>query len=169
MAPSEPITLYLFVLGLQTQTRQLHVLQLTDLVSVHSYAFSPYGRKVTQYLTLRNISYSVVEQPPMLPRSDVDALGVAYRRIPLMALGRDIYCDTKCILDKLEALYPPSNEHPALGAGGRKAKALEILLDKWSTAIVFQSACTTIPADLAPMQNEAVSVPPYVRGLRRRV
>ena len=126
---------------------------------LHSYAFSPYGRKVTQYLALRNIPYAVVEQPPMLPRPDVDALGVAYRRIPIMAVGRDIYCDTKCILDKLEALYPPTNEHPGLGAGGRKAKALEILLDKWSTAIVFQSACTTIPADMGPMHNEAVRVP----------
>ena len=47
-------------------------------------------------------------QPPVMPRPDLASLGVGYRKIPLMAIGKDVYCDSRLIISKLESLYPES-------------------------------------------------------------
>ncbi|OQD88992.1 hypothetical protein PENANT_c003G02538 [Penicillium antarcticum] len=43
-------------------------------------------------------------QPRILPRPDLARLGVHYRRIPVLSIGRDIYLDSRLILQKLEDL-----------------------------------------------------------------
>jgi len=63
----------------------------------------------------------------MLPRPDLEALGVSYRRIPVLAIGRDIYCDTRLILQKLESRFPDS----PLAAKSPEQKAIEKLLERW--------------------------------------
>ena len=88
-----------------------------------------------------------------MPRPDLAALGVQYRRIPVLAIGRDIYCDSRLILEKLEELYPDG----ALGAGPNEndAKALEKLLDIWMTdGGVFARAAELIPPD-TPMTSDS--------------
>lgn len=35
----------------------------------------------------------------VLPRPDLEALGITYRRIPLLAIGKDVYCDSARITD----------------------------------------------------------------------
>ena len=51
------------------------------------------------------------------------ALGVKYRRSPVMAIGREVYVDTRIMIAKLEELFPASAEHPRLSmpetTGGR--------------------------------------------------
>lgn len=45
----------------------------------------------------------------MLPRPELsDLLGISYRRIPLLAIGNDIYCDTGLISYILERRFPAS-------------------------------------------------------------
>ena len=47
--------------------------------------------------------------PMTLPRPDLaDRLGVTYRRIPVMAIGNDVYCDSSLIAAVLERRFPPS-------------------------------------------------------------
>lgn len=43
-------------------------------------------------------------QPPVMPRPDAARLGIGYRRIPILAISRDIYLDTRLQLQKLEKL-----------------------------------------------------------------
>ena len=44
-----------------------------------------------------------------LPRPEVmELLGIGYRRIPLLAIGNDVYCDTTLIVPQLEKHIPPS-------------------------------------------------------------
>ncbi|KAH6631051.1 hypothetical protein B0J18DRAFT_422963 [Chaetomium sp. MPI-SDFR-AT-0129] len=86
----------------------------TPPVILYHYPYSPYARRVVWYLRLRGISYMQCLQPPTLPRPDLSThLALAYRRIPLLAVGRDLYLDTRLILHKLEALWPES--HTSLG------------------------------------------------------
>ena len=92
-------------------------------------------------------------QPPILPRPDVAQLGVAYRRIPLLAIGRDVYLDTRLILQKLEALYPASEAHPALSAPASDptGRALHSgLLSAWTNDAggLFWNGVFLMPADL---------------------
>lgn len=94
------------------------------------------------------------KQPPILPRPDVKALGVTYRRIPLMSIGRDVYADTRIILSKLEELFPKGK----LGATDSDGKALEKLLDSWTIdSGVFLRASQLIPPDMPLLKDPSFS------------
>lgn len=43
-----------------------------------------------------------------MPRRDIAALGVQYRRLPVLVLIRDIYCDSLFILQKLDKWHNDS-------------------------------------------------------------
>lgn len=45
------------------------------------------------------MNYKKCDQPVVLPRPDLEALGITYRRIPLLAVGKDVYCDSTKIID----------------------------------------------------------------------
>ncbi len=50
-----------------------------------------------------------------LPRPEViELLGIGYRRIPLLAIGNDVYCDTALIVPQLEKRVPPSAEYTSV-------------------------------------------------------
>ena len=115
------------------------------------WGFSPWASKVTAYLALRSIPHSECDQPITLPRPDIKALGVNYRRIPVLAIGRDIYCDTLCILSSLEKLFPSST----ISADNPTEAALEHLLEKWTDVVVFKPAADAIPSALPLCQDPA--------------
>lgn len=117
------------------------------------WSFSPWASKVVAYLALRNIPHARCEQPITQPRPDIAALGVNYRRIPVFSIGRDIYCDTLLILDKLEKLYPASAEHPSIGATTPTERAVEKLFEKWTDVVVFKPAAAAIPTGLDLMKD----------------
>jgi glutathione S-transferase len=84
-----------------------------------------------------------------MPRPDLEALNVAYRRIPLLSIGKDIFCDTRLILRKLESLFPSG----ALGAEDPDQKAIQKLLERYTgDAGIFVSAAALIPVLAPPMQ-----------------
>lgn len=84
-----------------------------------------------------------------MPRPDVKALGVEYRRIPVVAIGRDIYTDTRLILSKLEAIYPASDAHPSISASTFENKAMEKLLEYWMVdGGIFTRAAQLIPTSM---------------------
>ena len=84
-----------------------------------------------------------------MQRPDLIAIGVKYRRIPVLSIGRDIYCDTALIVDKLEQLYPGSR----MGGKTGTDKALIKLLHKWTDLDIFPRACESIPLDFPAMSN----------------
>ncbi|KAK5117167.1 hypothetical protein LTR85_008935 [Meristemomyces frigidus] len=63
------------------------------------YDFSPYGQKTKLILTAAGVDYKKHDQPIVLPRKDLEALGITYRRIPLLAIGKDFYCDSSKVID----------------------------------------------------------------------
>lgn len=54
------------------------------------------------FLAAANIPYQRCEQPPVLPRPTLEAIGITYRRIPLLAIGKDVYCDSSAIVAALQ-------------------------------------------------------------------
>ena len=82
----------------------------------------------------------------------MEALGVHYRRSPVMAIGRDIYLDSRMILRKLEELFPPSTEHPALSS--KETEGMAALLNKFVVdAGVFSKAVGIMRPDRAALQD----------------
>ncbi|KAF2856468.1 hypothetical protein T440DRAFT_524010 [Plenodomus tracheiphilus IPT5] len=72
------------------------------------YPQSIYSHRVLWYLWLRSIPYNECIQPPIMPRPILTSLSLPYRKIPLLAIGKDIYHDSRLIISKLEELYPNS-------------------------------------------------------------
>ncbi|KEF61195.1 uncharacterized protein A1O9_02760 [Exophiala aquamarina CBS 119918] len=119
-------------------------------IVLYHYSFSPYARRVLWYLALRGIDYAECKQAPILPRPDVKALRINYRRIPLLAIGRDVYCDSRLILRKLEELFPNST----LGASTPEEKAIQKFLEIWAVESgVFNRASQLIPSSM-PLLND---------------
>lgn len=118
------------------------------------WSFSAWASKIVAYLALRGIPHTHCEQPITQPRPDLAALGVKYRRIPVLSIGRDIYCDTLLILEKLEQLYPSHDgKHKSLGASNPTEMAMEKLLEKWTDVVVFKAAAAVIPTDMDLMKD----------------
>ena len=68
----------------------------------------------------------------MLPRPLITStFGLQYRRIPILAIGRHIYCDTSLIIEALEHFFPADQgwgtvypEAQGLGVGEWKYRAM---------------------------------------------
>ncbi|KAF8463852.1 hypothetical protein BDZ91DRAFT_698154 [Kalaharituber pfeilii] len=124
-------------------------------VILYHYPYSPYARKVFWYLRLRKIPFTQVIQPPILPRPDLSQkLNITYRRIPVVAIDRDIYCDTRLILRTLEARFPPNSspDESLLGVTDKNAEAWTRLLEEWADE-VFPFAAKLLPTEL-PLMKE---------------
>lgn len=77
-------------------------------------------------------------------------MGINYRRIPLLAIGRDVYCDSRLILRKLEELFP----NGALGASTPEEKAIQKFLEIWAVESgLFNRASQLIPSSM-PLLND---------------
>ena len=67
-----------------------------------------------------------------------------------MSIGRDIYCDTRLILHKLEEKFPSG----ALGAPQTDQKALEKLLESWTIdGGIFVRASQVLPPDMPLLKD----------------
>lgn len=88
----------------------------------------------------------------MLPRPDLTALGVTYRRSPVMSIGRDIYYDTRLIIAKLEEMFSSSGEHPGLSSP--ETVGMAALLNKLVVENMFREAVKCIPQDFALLKDK---------------
>lgn len=86
-----------------------------------------------------------------MPRPDVARLGICYRRIPILAIGRDVYLDTRLQIQKLEGLFP---DLPRLGARDGEQRAIERLLSHFIIdGGVFDHAVQLLPTDLPLLKD----------------
>ncbi|EXJ70022.1 uncharacterized protein A1O5_07095 [Cladophialophora psammophila CBS 110553] len=97
-------------------------------IILFTYDISVFGRKMDWYFALSGLKYFHCIVLNRLPRPVLEKLGIRYRRIPILAIGRDIYCDTRIIIDKLEELFP---ESMIGGKGGPFERGLGHLFENW--------------------------------------
>jgi glutathione S-transferase len=77
-----------------------------------------------------------------MPRPDLELIDVGYRKIPIMAIGKDIYIDSRLIISKLEELYPYSTLTPVTPAEAGIRK----LFESWTIdGGIFANAVKLIP------------------------
>jgi glutathione S-transferase len=83
---------------------------------LHHYALSPYAEKIRLCMGLKNLAWSSVDAPMVMPKPDLVELTGGYRRVPVLQIGADIYCDTALIARELDRrfpappLFPPGQE-----------------------------------------------------------
>ncbi len=112
--------------------------EMNNAILFHQYDVSPFSEKVRVALGIKGLTWYAVDQPVIMPKPELTALTGGYRKIPVMQIGADIYCDTQIILRELEKRYPA----PSLFVGGDKALGWGMGL--WTDRALFQSAVAVI-------------------------
>lgn len=79
---------------------------MTNEIVLHHFPVSHYAEKIRRILAYKGLPWRSVEQPLMMPKPFLTPLTGGYRRIPVMQIGADIYCDSACIARRIEQLYP---------------------------------------------------------------
>lgn len=103
-------------------------------IVLHHYALSPFSEKIRLALGHKGLSWRSVTVEAVPPRPLLDALTGGYRRLPVLQVGADVYCDTEVIFRALERLSPEPTLYPS---GEGLAKALSLWWDRttWKPAI----------------------------------
>ena len=100
---------------------------------LHHYDTSPFSEKVRLLFGLKDLAWSSVIIPVIMPKPDFTPLTGGYRRTPALQIGADVYCDTALIARVLEAAQPAPTLYPA-GA------PLASLLAQWADGTLFGAA-----------------------------
>lgn len=107
-------------------------------ILLHQYDSSPFSEKVRICLGIKQLAWAAVDQPVIMPKPDLLALTGAYRRIPVMQIGADIYCDSVLIVRELERRFPERTLFPAHTPG------IDQALAQWTDRSFFQAAVAVI-------------------------
>lgn len=95
-------------------------------IILHHYPVSHYAEKVRRILAYKELAWYSVEQPIMMPKPDLTPLTGGYRRIPVMQIGADVYCDSACIARRIEQRHPQS---PVITA---ELKGMIDIIEDWA-------------------------------------
>jgi len=80
---------------------------------LHQYAMSPFSEKVRKVFAVKSMAWRAVDQPMWNPKPQLVPLTGGYRRIPVLQIGADVYCDTARIIREIEARHPAPTVFPA--------------------------------------------------------
>lgn len=107
---------------------------MAGMLILHHYGSSPFSEKVRLAFGLKGLAWRSVEIAAVPPRPLLDALTGGYRRVPVLQLGADVYCDTNLILPALERLAGGPTLYPGL-RGLAEALAFNWERSVWLAAI----------------------------------
>jgi len=99
---------------------------------LHHYPPSPVSEKIRAAFGLKGLAWRSVEQNRLPDRPELFAMTGGYRRIPVLQVGADIYCDTQLIFRELEARAPEPSFFPSGQAG------LGFGLSRWVDGELFE-------------------------------
>ena len=81
-------------------------------IILHHYDISPFTEKIRLVLGHKRLSWASVIQPMVMPKPELTPLTGGYRRIPVLQIGADVYCDTNLIAAELERRHPEPTIYP---------------------------------------------------------
>jgi glutathione S-transferase len=90
-------------------------------IILHHYPLSPYSEKIRLLFGLKGANWRSVEVPVMTPRPLLSPMTGGFRRIPIMQIGADFYCDTLLISNVIEKIHPSPSLFPTGQQGIVKA------------------------------------------------
>ncbi|KAJ7744478.1 hypothetical protein DFH07DRAFT_834454 [Mycena maculata] len=125
-------------------------------VVLYRYDASPFSVKVDHVLLLKNIPHEKVNVANMLPRPEItEQLGITYRRIPILAVGNDVYCDTSLIASALERRFPAAQGYGTLfpnkkHGGSADTGLIKAFSKHWADTVLFPLAPAMLPWEKMP-------------------
>jgi glutathione S-transferase len=111
---------------------------------LHQYDVSPFSEKIRKLLAVKRVPWGAVTQPTIMPKPDLVPLTGGYRRIPVLQIGADVYCDTQLIARTLERLHPTPTMYPGASEGTCHAWNL------WADRLLFLPVVAVVFAEIGP-------------------
>ncbi|KAF7329683.1 Glutathione s-transferase [Mycena kentingensis (nom. inval.)] len=130
---------------------------MSDSIIVYRYDTSPFSHKLRDTLLLKGIPQRWVTVSNILPRPEITSLlGIGHRRIPVAAIGRDVYIDTSLIASVVERRFPTRNRDASPGAyrtlfpprkGSERSDAglIRLFVKNWVDSAFFRAVIPLIP------------------------
>jgi len=103
-------------------------------IILHHYDTSPFSEKVRVMLGVKGLSWHSVIQPVIMPKPELIPLTGGYRRIPVLQIGADIYCDTQVILAEIEARHRKPDV----------IRAADWAVNLWADRLFFQATVAVV-------------------------
>jgi glutathione S-transferase len=134
---------------------------------LHHYPTSPYAELIRLAFGIKRLDWLSAVQPNIMPRPALTPLTGGYRRIPVLQVGADVYCDTHAILRALDRLYPDQPlvpEGQAAVAWGLRAWAER----SWfpiSVAVIFGAIGRHVPEAFIKDREQLSGRPFDVKGM----
>lgn len=79
------------------------------------YQFAPNAQKARTLLQTSDIPFTICEQPFVQPRPILRNLGITYRRVPVVSIGKDVIIDNRALIDIVAEVFPdkalPTTRH----------------------------------------------------------
>jgi len=122
---------------------------MSDII-LHHYPPSPVSEKIRTAMGFKKLTWKSVEQNRLPDRPELFAMTGGYRRIPVMQIGADIYCDTQCIFRELEQRYPKPSFHPAgtSGASFGMSRWIDSQFFELGVKVAFAPVADSLPPEL---------------------
>ncbi|MEM8797649.1 MAG: glutathione S-transferase family protein [Pseudomonadota bacterium] len=117
---------------------------MSDVI-LHHYPPSPVSEKIRVAFGIKKMAWRSVEQNRLPDRPELFAMTGGYRRIPVMQIGADIYCDTQLIFAELEARKPEPTLFPNDSGG------MPFAVSRWTDHELFGLAFRIA---FAPVRDE---------------
>ena len=138
-------------------------------IILHNYPQSPVAEKVRTGFGFKNLTWRSVGIPRIPPKPKLTPLTGGYRRTPVMQIGADVYCDSRCILREIERRFPEPTLFPE-GHGG-----LGYSLSRWidgalfdlGVKLVLSAQVDTLDPDFAADRGRLYLGPDWAEGLRK--
>lgn len=129
---------------------------MTDFI-LHHYPPSPVSQKVRSAFGMKQAHWQSVVQNRLPDRPELFAMTGGFRRIPVLQIGADIYCDTQMILAEIDRRMPDPPLYPPEASGATMGIA------QWTDGPLFQLA---VRLAFAPVADQA---PPELVADRARL
>ena len=124
---------------------------------LHQYAMSPFSEKVRKVLAAKHLAWRAVDQPMWKPKPRLTPLTGGYRRIPVLQIGADVYCDTARIVREIEARHPEPTIFPGEARGAAEVMAW------WADRQLFTAGAALVLVSMGP------ALPPEFKADREKM
>jgi glutathione S-transferase len=121
---------------------------MTELI-FHHYDNSPFSEKIRLVLGRKNLAWRSVIQPNVMPKPHLVPLTGGYRKIPVLQIGADVYCDSQVIARTLERLHPTPTIFPSGSEG------ISFATSFWADRLLFMAAVPVLFGKIGPAVPEA--------------
>lgn len=116
---------------------------MSELI-LHHYDGSPFSEKIRLIFGRKGLAWRSALQPNIMPKPELVPLTGGYRRIPVLQIGADVYCDSQRIARELERRFPAPTLYPDGSEGLCHAVNL------WADRMLFQSSVPVVFGKIGP-------------------